>query len=212
MLNNQVIQEPGIKGVWGRDSIKVDGNEIPHPADRVYLMINKPFGYICTLNDPEGRPVVTDLIKSITERIYPVGRLDFDSLGLLLLTNDGEWAHRLSHPRFRVPKTYKITIQGGLSFENQELLKRGIQLEDGFVKPSKVTLLKREPDRDLLRITLTSGKSRVIRRLFEHLDHKVIHLIRIGYGNLSLGNLKIGQYRFLEPDEIDGLKKMVGLK
>jgi len=175
-------------------------------------MINKPFGYICALNDPEERPVVTDLIKDITERIYPVGRLDFDSFGLLLLTNDGEWAHRLSHPRFKVPKTYKITIKGGLSFEDLESLKQGIKLEDGFVKPSKVTLLKKGTDQDLLRITLTSGKSRVIRRIFDHLDHRVIHLIRIGYGNLSLGRLKMGQYRFLEPDEVDGLKRMVGLK
>ena len=212
MLNNHVIREPGIKAVWGQDSIKVDGDEIPQLTDRIYLMINKPFGYICTLNDPEGRPVVTDLIKDIAERIYPVGRLDFDSLGLLLLTNDGEWAHRLSHPRFKVPKTYKITIKGGLFREDLELLKRGINLEDGFVKPSKVTVLKKGTDQNLLRITLTSGKSRVIRRIFEHLDHKVIHLIRIGYGNLSLGNLKIGQYRFLEPDEVDGLKRMVGLK
>jgi 23S rRNA pseudouridine2605 synthase len=212
MLNNHVIREPGIKAVWGQDSIKVDGDEIPYLTERIYLMINKPFGYICTMNDPEERPVVTDLIKDITERIYPVGRLDFDSLGLLLLTNDGEWAHRLSHPRFKVPKTYKITIKGGLSRENLDSLKKGIELEDGFVKPSKVTLLKRRNDQELLRITMTSGKSRVIRRLFEHLNHQVIHLIRIGYGNLSLGNLKIGQYRLLEPDEIDGLKRMVGLK
>ena len=211
MLNDQIIREPGVKGIWGQDSIKVNGDEIPPPAERVYLMLNKPFGYICTLNDPEERPMATDLIKGVTERIYPVGRLDFDSLGLLLFTNDGEWAHRLSHPSYQIPKTYKITLERKLSPDILESLKKGIELEDGWVKPSKVTLVQAGAGKEQLRITLTSGKTRVIRRLFEHLDRRVVHLIRIGYGNLSLGSLKIGQYRYLETDEVDGLKRMVGL-
>jgi len=212
MLNGRTLREPGVKAFWGRDSIRVNGVEIPSPAGRIYLMLNKPFGYICTLNDPEERPMVTDLIKEVTERIYPVGRLDFDSLGLLLLTNDGEWAHRLSHPRYQVPKTYKVTVKGRISPDALESLTKGIGLEDGFVKATKVTLLPKSGANDVLRFNLTSGKTRVIRRMFDHLGYRVIHLIRTGYGNLSLGSLKIGQYRYLEPNEIDGLKRMVGLK
>ena len=110
-LNGRVLREPGARAVWGVDSIKVDGEEIPGPFERVYLMLNKPFGYICALSDPAERPIVSDLLRDIRERVYPVGRLDFDTLGLLLLTNDGEWTHRLTHPRYHVPRTYKLTYR-----------------------------------------------------------------------------------------------------
>jgi len=109
-VNGRVVREVGTKAFWGRDRILVDGKEISRPSRRLYLMLNKPFGTICTLSDPQGRPLVTDLLHDINERVYPVGRLDFDTMGLLLLTNDGEWAYRLTHPSYRIPRVYKVTV------------------------------------------------------------------------------------------------------
>jgi len=210
-LNGELVREPGNCAVWGEDSIKVDGREVPAPSERIYIMLNKPFGYLSALKDPGGRPIVTQLLGDLQERVYPVGRLDFDSLGLLLLTNDGEWAHRLTHPRFRVPKTYKVALKGGIVDTSLGLLRKGIELEDGFTGAAKITLLQRDGAKSLLRMTITSGRSRVIRRMMEAVGYKVIHLKRTGFGSLELGNLKIGAFRHLETQEIAAMKKMVGL-
>jgi len=211
MLNGRIIRELGTKAVWGRDSIKVDGHEIRPPSDRSYLMLNKPFGYICTLNDPSGRPLASDLLKTVQQRVYSVGRLDFDSLGLLLFTDDGEWAHRLTHPRYHVPKTYKITVEGRLSEEELNALGKGVQLDDGFSGPSKITFVQEREGKSFLRMTVTRGRSRLIRRMIEAVGYRVVHLIRTGFGVLELGDLKIGHYRHLESEEIEAMKKMVGL-
>lgn len=211
MLNGRVVRELGSRAVWGSDIIKVDGRDIPDTLNRIYLMLNKPFGYVSTLKDPEGRPVVTDLLKDVGQRVYPLGRLDFDSLGLLLFTNDGEWANHLTHPRYHVPRTYKVTLEGELSGEASKAMRKGIRLDDGFTGPSKVDVLRKSGGRSTIRITITMGRSRVLRRMLETLGYKIIHLIRIGFGNLVLGDLKIGHYRHLEPDEIRGLKKMVDI-
>ena len=211
MLNGSVVREPGSKAVWGMDSIKVDGEEIPKPFERIYLMLNKPFGYISSLSDPSGRPIVSDLLKNVEKRVYPVGRLDFDSLGLLLFTNDGEWAYRLTHPKYHVPKTYKVTLDGIISVDALNALKKGIQLEDGFSGPSKTTLLRNDGGKSLIRITVTSGKSRLVRRMMEAVGPRVVHLVRTGFGSLELGDLKIASYRHLETDEVEAMRKMVGL-
>jgi 23S rRNA pseudouridine2605 synthase len=211
MINGQVATEVGGKAVWGTDSIRVDGREIPLPDDRLYLMLNKPFGYISSLNDPAGRPIVSDLLKEVSQRVYPVGRLDFDSLGLLLLTNDGEWAYRLTHPRFRVPKTYKVTLDGVISHQALATLRKGVQLQDGFSGPAKVTAVGEDRGRSVVRLTLRLGRSRIVRRMMEAVGYQVIHLVRTGFGILELGGLKIGKYRNLEPDEVRDMKKLVGL-
>jgi 23S rRNA pseudouridine2605 synthase len=210
-VNGEVLREPGTKAVWGTDDIRVDGRPIPALSDRLYLMLNKPFGYVCSLRDPEGRPVVTDLLTGIKERVYPVGRLDFDSLGLLLLTNDGEWAHRLTHPRFHVSKTYKVTVEGEVSESTIQRLRSGVYLEDGFSGPAKVSLIGRHGHHTDLRITVTSGRKRLVRHMIEAVECRVVHLIRTGFGVLELGNLKIGHYRRLEPDELEAMKKLTGL-
>jgi pseudouridine synthase len=210
-LNGLVIREPGTRALWGTDSIKVDGQEIPKPFERIYLMLNKPFGYICALSDPAQRPIVSDLLKDIKERVYPVGRLDFDTLGLLLLTNDGEWAHRLTHPSYHVPRTYKVTLEGKITEQALNRLKTGIRLDDGPTGPCKVTPIQRDEQKSLIRMTVTMGKSRMIRRMLDAVGYKVIHLIRTGFGTLELGELKIGAYRHLESHEIEALKKMVGM-
>jgi pseudouridine synthase len=211
MLNGKTVSEPGAQAVWGLDSIRVDGVEIPGPSERTYLMLNKPFGYICSLNDPEGRPLVGDLLSGVEARVYPVGRLDFDSLGLLILTNDGEWAFRLMHPRYHVPKTYKVTLDGRLGDESLNSLKKGLYLEDGFSGRSKVSLIRHEKARSVLRMTITSGRKRLVRRMVEAVGYRVIHLIRIGFGCLELGDLKVGGYRHLESHEVKAMGKMVGL-
>jgi pseudouridine synthase len=211
MVNSQVVREPGTRAEWGRDSIRVDGEEVQEPSGRIYLALNKPFGYVSTLRDPEGRPLVTDLLTGIDTRVYPVGRLDFDTLGLLLLTNDGDLAHRLAHPRYRVPKTYKVTVEGAISDEALDNLKNGIPLDDGPSGPAKVTVLQRGSGRSLIRMTITRGRSRLVRRMVEGIGYRVIHLLRTGFGILELGDLKVGQYRYIETHEVEELKKMVGL-
>jgi pseudouridine synthase len=211
MVNGRLVTEPGSRAVWGRDRIEVDGQEIARPSERLYLMLNKPFGYICSLSDPEGRRLVTDLLKDIPQRVYPVGRLDFDTLGLLLLTNDGEWAHRLTHPRYRVPRTYKVTVAGEITKDVLSVLRRGVQLEDGPWCRAKVTLIDRNERQSLLRMTITQGKSRQVRRMLEAVGYRVVHLMRTGFGTLTLGDLKIGEYRHLETEEVGSMKKLVGM-
>lgn len=212
VLNGKRVFELGTKAVWGTDSIKLNGREIPGPSDRVHIMLNKPFGYITSLADPEGRPVVTDLIKDIPQRLYPVGRLDFDSIGLLLLTNDGDFAYRLTHPKFHVSRTYKVTVEGSVSNETIQRLIDGVQLEDGFSRAAKASLIKQNGPHTVIRLTVSQGRNRLVRRMFEALGYKVIQLMRTGFGGLELGNLKIGKYRNLASEEVAGLKQSVKLK
>jgi pseudouridine synthase len=210
-LNGQTVRELGVKAVWGVDKIEVDDQPVQGPSPRLYLMLNKPFGVVCSLKDPEGRPVVSDLLPGISERVYPVGRLDFDSLGLLLLTNDGEWAFRLTHPRYKIPRTYKVTIQGRITDTAVDLLKKGVTIDEGRPCSAGVTIISRNEKQSLLRMTIKQGKSRQIRRMLEAVDYNVIHLLRTGFGQLTLGDLKVGRYRYLETEEVEGMKKLVGL-
>jgi pseudouridine synthase len=210
-VNGLIVTEPGTKAFWGRDSITVDGLVIPGLPEKIYLMLNKPFGYICSLSDPEGRPLVTDLITGIKERIYPVGRLDFNSLGLLLLTNDGEWTKRLTHPSYGLRRTYKATVSGMISQEAIRLLEKGVILEDGPSGPAKVTLINRNERQSILRLTISQGRNRQIRRMIEAVGYDVIHLVRIGFGPLTLGDLKLGQFRPLTEEEVSAMNQLVGL-
>jgi 23S rRNA pseudouridine2605 synthase len=210
-VNGRVERGLGSKAVWGIDSITVDGQAIPDPAKRVYLMLNKPFGYVSTLRDPEGRPIVRDLIKDIKERLYPVGRLDFDSQGLLILTNDGQLSHRLMHPRYHIPRTYKVTLERCISDATVGRLTKGITLEDGPTSPAHVEVIQREQERSVVRITIFEGRSREVRRMFEAVGHTALKLTRIGYGGLHLGDLKVGKYRYLKNSEVKALCSSVGL-
>ncbi len=211
VINGRTVTEPGTRAVWGVDLIEVDGTAIPGPSERLYLMLNKPFGYVCSLSDPQGRPLVTDLVRELGERVYPVGRLDFDTMGLLLLTNDGQWAHRLTHPRYRVPRTYKVTVGGRISDSAVDLLQKGVMLEDRRMYRAGVGLIHRGEKQSLIRMTITQGKSRQVRRMLEATGYRVVHLIRTHFGNLALGDLKVGEYRHLEREEVKSLGKLVGL-
>jgi pseudouridine synthase len=211
MVNGRLLNEPGTRAIWGLDHICVDGQEIPKPSERLYLMLNKPFGYMSSLSDPQGRPLVTDLLKDVSQRVYPVGRLDFDTLGLLLFTNDGQWAYRLTHPRFQVPRTYKVTVPGIIKDELIVLLRKGVQLPDGSTVRSKTSVIAHNVKQSILRMTITEGKSRQVRRMIEAAGYRVVHLIRTGFGKIKLGDLKIGEYRYLETEEVDEMKKLVGM-
>jgi len=211
MVNGLVEKRLGSKAFWGIDSIKVDGQPVPDPPKKIYLLLNKPFGYVSTLHDPEGRPIIRDLVKNIKERVYPVGRLDFDSSGLLILTNDGELTFRLMHPRFHIPRTYKVIIEGLLSSKSVERLKKGVILDDGPTNSARVRIMEATRDRNVLRITIFEGRSREIRRMLEAVGHKTLKLTRIGYGNLDLGGLKVGKYRHLKDAEVRALRISVGL-
>lgn len=210
-VNGHILAEAGARAIWGADSIKVDGKEIPGPEPRIYLMLNKPFGYVCTLKDPEGRRLVTELLEGITQRLYPAGRLDFDSLGLLLFTNDGELAYRLTHPKYQVPRTYKVTVSGTITDQAIKRLRKGVRLSDGPSGESKATVLKLDNETSTIRMTITQGRSRQVRRMMEAVGYSVVQLKRTGFGTLMLGDLKIGKYRPLENKEIKSLKRMVGL-
>ncbi|MFH1242908.1 MAG: pseudouridine synthase [Pseudomonadota bacterium] len=211
IVNGTIVKEPGFRVILGRDRICVDGKEIPAPPHRLYLMLNKPFGYISSLRDPEGRPVVTDLMTEIPQRVFSVGRLDFDSMGLLLFTNDGEWAYRLTHPSYRVPRTYKATVRGRITDQALEELRRGVRLSDGPSGRATVTLIDRDQRQSQVRATITQGRPRQVRRMFEAVGYEVIHLTRIGFGTILLGDLKVGHYRHLQPEEVYEMKKMVGM-
>ena len=210
-VNNRIITQLGTRADWSSDLIEVDEKEIPKSSERLYLILNKPFGYICTLNDPEGRPVIPDLLRDIPQRVYPVGRLDFDTLGLLLVTNDGEWTYRLTHPKYHIPRTYKATVAGRITDKAVEKLIKGVQLEDGPSGRSKVTIISRNETQSTVRMTIIQGKYRQVRRMLEAVEYKVIHLMRTGFGKLVLGNLKVGEYRHLETVEVESMKKLVGM-
>ncbi len=204
-INNRIITRLGSKADIEKDEIRLDGMLIYAELEKVYIMLNKPSGYVTTLRDPLNRPIVSDLLPAEVVRVFPAGRLDYDSQGLLLMTNDGDLAQRLIHPRFRIPKVYHVKIKGRLSNSEFRALQAGIELEDGKFKPEEVRVAKINEKSTWLAITLRSGKNRIIRRAFEALGHDVAELVRTRIGGLELGNLKTGAHRFLTKTEIQKL-------
>ncbi len=199
-VNDQPVSEMGFR-VHRDDEIRVDGRLVGPPPEHIYLMLYKPRGYVTTLNDPQERPIVTDLIPERAGRVFPVGRLDYDSEGLLLLTNDGDWAYRLQHPRFRLEKTYHIKIKGNISGAAVQRLKKGLQLDDGPFHPLRFEVGKVNDKSCWIDITISEGRNRILRRAFEQLGLPVVRLIRTAVGPLNLAGLKEGQSRSLDPQE-----------
>jgi len=209
-VNGAVVTQPGTKADPQKDDIRVDGRLVSLEADRVYIMLNKPAGYVTTLSDPQGRPIVTDLVNGVMERVYPVGRLDYDSEGLLLLTNDGDFAQQLQHPRYGVPKRYRVKVEGSLQKKDLKALEDGIDLDDGRFAPDELRLDKTNKGSTWLSMTIREGRNRVIRRAFDTLGHSVVRLVRTALGDLSLGALDEGAWRALTPRELDGLRRLAG--
>ncbi len=208
-VNGKVVREPGTKVNPAADDVRVDGIPVfvGNSPRFVYLMLNKPLGVVSTVTDPNAETTVLDLVSQVEERVYPVGRLDADSAGLLLLTNDGDFANRLTHPRYHVPKIYRVRARGFVDRDAALKLANGIDLPDGRTAPADVTFVDYDPATQctILDITLYEGRNRQIRRMMETIDHPVKTLTRIGFGNLRLQGLVPGTWRKLRPDEVAGL-------
>jgi len=209
-VNGQVVTEMGVKVDPGRDVVQVDGRKIKVKDALITVMLHKPSGYVCTTKDPQGRRVVTELLGQRAERLYPVGRLDYDATGLLLLTNDGELAYRLTHPSFLVPRTYRVTATGEVSRETLRQLAAGVELDGRTVYP-EVAVVKREPEKTVLEITVHEGRYHLIKRLMEQVGHPVVKLKRIAFGPLRLEGLARGTFRELSGREVKALKAEVDL-
>jgi len=203
-VDGKIVRELGTKVDPQTQQVAVDGE--PVRSERpVYWIANKPRGYLCTNRDPAGRPLVIDLVPQVSQRVYTVGRLDEDSEGLLLLTNDGDLANRLMHPRFGVEKTYQVQVAGIPTGEDLQQLLKGVWLSAGHVRAKHVKREKKQGDSTWLRIVLDEGKNREIRRMLARLGHKVLRLRRISLGPVRLGTLPSGKARRLTKPESDAL-------
>ena len=200
----------GMKADPSRDHIKVDGKLLVRPEPKVYLMLNKPRGVVTSLLDPEGRPTVKDFLRGVKYRVFPVGRLDYDSEGLILLTNDGDFSNKLLHPSNKIPKTYAVKIKGMITEEKMKKLRLGVRLEDGKTGPARVRFLRESETNSWLEISITEGRKRQIRRMVEAVGHPAIKLRRISINGLKLGGLKIGAIRALTDKELQLLRQEAG--
>ncbi|OGP91015.1 MAG: pseudouridine synthase [Deltaproteobacteria bacterium RBG_19FT_COMBO_43_11] len=204
-VNGIIVKELGTKADAAKDVIRVEGNVISAEKTNFYIALNKPAGFVTTLSDPQKRPTIVDLLADVSERVYPVGRLDYDSAGLLLLTNDGDFAQKVQHPRFQILKVYRVKIQGRPSKEELKKLSKGIKLPDGVFKPENIQIEKFNERSCWLRLTLKEGKNRIIRRGFEAAGRRVSRLVRESIGTVVLGSLKEGSWRNLTKKEIISL-------
>jgi pseudouridine synthase len=210
-VNNKIVAELGLKVDEEQDAIRVDGRKIQVKPKSVYILLNKPAGYLVTLKDPFGRPAVRTLLPASLGRVFPVGRLDLDSEGLLILTNDGELAYRLSHPRFGVKKVYLVKVKGEPNKDALRRLERGVYLEGEKTAPAKAALLAPGQKSSRLRLELREGRKREVREMCRAVGHPVLELRRVEFAGLILEGLKPGHWRHLEPREVHRLKVQVGL-
>ena len=205
MVNGKVVREPGFK-VSERDEVKVNGKQINIRKNMVYILLNKPKDFITTTEDPQGRKTVLDLIKhATTERVYPVGRLDRNTTGVLLLTNDGELAQKLTHPSYEIKKIYEVKLDKPLVKKDFDTILNGIELEDGMIAPD-VLAYADSKDKSVIGIEIHSGRNRIVRRIFEHMGYDVRNLDRVMYANLTKKNVDRGTWRLLNEKEVRLLK------
>ncbi len=204
-VNGEIVREQGIKIDPQIDRVEVDGRPVNEERKRVYVMLNKPVGYVSTADDQYGRPTVLDLVKGVEERIYPVGRLDYDTGGLIILTNDGEFTHRMTHPSHQIDKVYLALVMGLPGEEDLDRLRRGIPVEDYITSPANVVLMEKRQNQALIRITIHEGRNRQVRKMCEAIGCPVLKLDRVAIGSLKLGKLGRGKWRYLTEEEIKKL-------
>lgn len=209
-VNGKIIESMGLKIDPENDEIKVDNKIVKGNQKKIYIMLNKPKGYISSVSDPFNRPTVIDLVDiDNKDGLHPVGRLDYDSEGLLILTNDGELTFKLTHPKYEINKTYIVEVKGRPSSQEMHMLSKGIKLEDGLItKPAKVKIKELKNNNAVLEFIIHEGKKRQIRRMCKAIGHPVITLKRTKIGNLALKNLNTGKWRFLNEEEIQYLKNI----
>ena len=204
-VNGERVTELGTKVNLGTDEVSVNGSTIDVAGKKYYIMLNKPAGYITTTTDTHGRPTVVDLVKDINARLYPVGRLDADTEGLLLLTNDGDFANAVIHPSKHHEKRYIAEVKGLPSLDTIKMLKRGVDVGEYITRPANVELLKGTSSSSTLKISITEGKKRQVRKMCETVGHPVLSLKRVEIGPIMLGNLPKGKWRHLRKEEISRL-------
>jgi 23S rRNA pseudouridine2605 synthase len=209
-INGKIVTELGVKADPKRDKIEVDGKRID-AEDLVYLVVHKPRCVVSTMDDPEGRPTVAELVKPVRARLYPVGRLDFQTSGVLLMTNDGDFAQGLLHPKRKVPKTYVVKLDGAIDEVELERWRNGMELEDGRTQPADVRLMRTEQGKAWLQVTLYEGKNLQIRRMAEASGFMVMRLARIAFADIGHEGLRPGQWRALKVDELKKLKAAYGV-
>ncbi len=201
-VDGKTINTTGTKIVPGKQKIRVDGKIVTPEEETVYVLLNKPQGYVTSLHDPQGRPVVRELVKDIPQRLFPVGRLDLDTEGALILTNDGAFAQKVQHPRYETRKTYEALVSGHPGKAKIAQLKKGILLEGKKTAPAVIRVKKNFRQQTLIEITIHEGRKRQVRKMFDFIGNPVIHLRRIAYGRLFLKNLPSGKYVFLNSKDL----------
>lgn len=201
-VDGRTITEMGYKIDPKRQEVRYQGKLIKPKTKWTYILLNKPKGYVTTMSDPQGRPIVTSLLKDLDTRVFPVGRLDIDSEGALLLTDDGALAHKILHPSHESTKTYEVVVKGVVSQGKIRKLEQGIEIEGKKTWPAKILQVKKQGPACRLVISIHEGRKRQVRRMFEAIGHPVINLKRTAYGKLQLGSLKSGAYRFLTPEDM----------
>jgi len=211
-VNGRVVFELGEKIDPSRDRVQANGKPVRGEEERpTYILLNKPAGRVVSVKDPFGRPTVMDLLKHLPARVYPVGRLDLDTEGALLLTNDGDLALRLTHPRYGVTKAYEVRVEGEPREEDLDKVRRGIFLEGRKTAPARVLVVRRGHRHTGLKVEIHEGRKREIRKLFEAVGYPVAGLVRVDFAGLTIEDLKPGQWRYLRTAEIRRLKKLAGL-
>jgi 23S rRNA pseudouridine2605 synthase len=210
-VDGEIVTRLGTKVDPRTAVIKVSGKRLPPISDHVYLVLNKPRGIVSTMSDPEGRTTLSDLVADRPERLFHVGRLDTDTSGLLLLTNDGDFAHRMAHPSFEVEKTYVAEVAGRVARGTVADLLAGVTLEDGPVEVRRARIVDTAAGRSIVELVIHEGRNRIVRRLMEHVGHPVKVLTRTQFGPVELGRLKVGEMRELTDAELGDLLEMVGL-
>ena len=206
-VNGVVIEELGTKVIPGKDIVEYNGKVIKPEESHVYIMLNKPEGIITSVKDEKGRKTVTDIVK-VEERIYPIGRLDYDSSGLILLTNDGEVYNKIIHPREKITKKYIVVAEGEFTSKDIEKFSKGIDIGGYVTAPAKIKVIKFEDNKSTVEIDIHEGKNRQIRRMCSALNHNVLALKRVAVGKIKLGYLKRGEYRELTQDELSYIKSL----
>ncbi len=204
-VNGEIVTQMGARVDPATDVVRVDGVRIPPPSDHAYVLLNKPRGVVSSMADEQGRPDLSGLLADRDDRLFHVGRLDTDTSGLLILTNDGDLAHRLAHPSFEVTKTYVALVDGTVPPSLGRKLRGGVELEDGITAVDRFVVRDTSRGRSLVELDLHSGKNRIVRRLLEAVGHPVIELTRTAFGPLRLGDLKVGVMRDLSRDELGAL-------
>jgi 23S rRNA pseudouridine2605 synthase len=207
-INGSIVTELGSRADASRDRITLDGRPVRIDPERVYILLNKPCGYVTTMKDPQGRPVVNDLLKGVKERVFPVGRLDYNTEGLLLLTNDGDLANRLAHPRHEVEKEYLVRVRGKVLPEQLQRLSTGVELDDGRSAPALVKQISESDNNTWISITIHEGRYRQVRRMCESVGLTVVRLKRARYAFLETGEMKPSDFRNLTPKEVSGLRAL----